>query len=339
NRLLALATSYATMVIRKYGLSQLNSVAVNLCDVSSNQNISQPSELMAKKVDEVGNAKGLDDLAKLLIVIRRLQRQLSVKDRELDMMHMDHVGLPSLTGADLPSSRSEDPSIAENSLLSDTSAMHITPATGAGAGSAENLALVPLETSGGKKLYFQNFDHAVVLAGREKSTVVDRTVKLENPRDMIARWDLNNMDLNTIVKDALLSGRLPLAVLRLHIHHLSDSLPETETQDTFRDIRIAGRMISYDLFLKGEIGLAVTTLQKLGEDVENSLKELVFGTFRRSLRKLVTDEMIRYVNLGPRESKILDTVALIENISILCGEIDGVILGSWKIVNKQDTAP
>lgn len=72
---------------------------------------------------------------------------------------------------------------------------------------------------------------------------------LENPKDMIARWESDNLDLKTIVKDALLSGRLPLAVLKLHLHRLQD-LPEQESHDTFSEVREVGKAIAYDLFLK-----------------------------------------------------------------------------------------
>jgi spatacsin len=72
----------------------------------------------------------------------------------------------------------------------------------------------------------------------------------ENPKEMIARWKLDNLDLNTVVKDALLSGRLPLAVLQLHLHRSKDSETSKEMPDTFSEVRDIGRAIAYDLFLK-----------------------------------------------------------------------------------------
>lgn len=73
---------------------------------------------------------------------------------------------------------------------------------------------------------------------------------LENPSEMVARWKINNLDLKTVVKDALLSGRLPLAVLQLHLHHSRDLQNEEEHHDTFDEVREVGRAIAYDLFLK-----------------------------------------------------------------------------------------
>jgi spatacsin len=72
----------------------------------------------------------------------------------------------------------------------------------------------------------------------------------ENPKEMIARWKMDNLDVKTVVKDALLSGRLPLAVLQLHLHRSRDSETNKEPPDTFSEVRDIGRAIAYDLFLK-----------------------------------------------------------------------------------------
>lgn len=56
----------------------------------------------------------------------------------------------------------------------------------------------------------------------------------------------------------------------------------------------------------------MATLQRLGEDVETSLKQLLFGTVRRSLRVQITEEMNRHGYLGSYEWKILDRISLIE---------------------------
>ncbi|KAL1567193.1 hypothetical protein AAHA92_02698 [Salvia divinorum] len=169
---------------------------------------------------------------------------------------------------------------------------------------------MPVDTVGPEIQDFQNFDKAILVS--EGSTYGKRTSRIENPKDMIARWELDNMDIKTVVNDALLSGRLPLAVLRLHLHHVNNLLPDTKTRDAFNDVRIAGRANAYDLFVKGEIGLGTRTLQKLGEDIETTLKQLVFGTVRRSLRVLVAEEMKRYTYLGPQELKILEMLSLVE---------------------------
>lgn len=56
----------------------------------------------------------------------------------------------------------------------------------------------------------------------------------------------------------------------------------------------------------------MATLQRLGEDIEICLKQLVFGTVRRSLRMQIAEEMRRYGYLGPIESKMLESVSLLE---------------------------
>lgn len=53
-------------------------------------------------------------------------------------------------------------------------------------------------------------------------------------------------------------------------------------------------------------------MHKLGEDMEISLKQLAFGTVRRSLRTQVAEEMKRYGYVGPYEWKMLDRISLIE---------------------------
>ena len=64
--------------------------------------------------------------------------------------------------------------------------------------------------------------------------------------------------------------------------------------------------------VQGETKLAIATLQRLGEEVENCLKQLLFGTVRRSLRVQVSEEMRRYSYLGTYEWKILEKISLIE---------------------------
>lgn len=75
-------------------------------------------------------------------------------------------------------------------------------------------------------------------------------IPFENPKDMMARWELDNLDQKNIVKDALLSGRLPLAVLKLHLHRQEDTDTNKDPNDTFEKVRDIGRAIVYDLFLK-----------------------------------------------------------------------------------------
>lgn len=140
---------------------------------------------------------------------------------------------------------SEDALLLDKSVQLET--VHSAPV--ADSSSTDNLSLIQADKLGAEAPPdFHDVDSAVMVS--EGSVFGRRTFKIENPKDMIERWELDNMDLKTVVKDALLSGRLPLAVLRLHLHHLNNLLPGNEAQDTFNDVRIAGRAIAYDLFVK-----------------------------------------------------------------------------------------
>ncbi|XP_057774546.1 uncharacterized protein LOC130993606 isoform X2 [Salvia miltiorrhiza] len=379
SRLLALATSYATRVIRKYGLLHHKKVSEKPLEVTSNEGSYPLLELTDKEHDEEGTSRTLMETARYLVVIRSLQQQLNEKFRRPGQVLTVNAGLVNTVSTGLSEDESKIPAASEDalSLIRSDPRGTAAPASGTELSNAENLALMPVDTVGAEIQDFQSFDKAVLVS--EGSTYGKRTSRIENPKDMIARWELDNMDIKTVVKDALLSGRLPLAVLRLHLHHVNNLLPGTETRDTFNDVRIAGRAIAYDLFVKGEIGLGITTLQKLGEDVETTLKQLVFGTVRRSVRVLVAEEMKRYKYLGPHELKILEMLSLVERVYpcnsffstsatrrkglnrvsneeplreisldllhplfdhlvISCGEIDGVVLGSWTTIDKQSIA-
>lgn len=77
-----------------------------------------------------------------------------------------------------------------------------------------------------------------------------RALALETPKDMIARWRIGNLDFKAVVRDALQSDRLPLAVLQLHLYYLQDADSQKEPHDYFSEICDIGRSIAYDLFLK-----------------------------------------------------------------------------------------
>lgn len=64
--------------------------------------------------------------------------------------------------------------------------------------------------------------------------------------------------------------------------------------------------------LQGETELAVATLERLGDDVESDLRELMQGTVRRSLRLQVADEMKKRGYIRSNEWKMLETTTLIE---------------------------
>lgn len=112
---------------------------------------------------------------------------------------------------------------------------------------AENLALTSTDPKA--QLDADNLHEVSALVPREEP-FENKILSLENPKQMIARWKVDNLDLKTVVNDALLSGRLPLAVLQLHLHHSRDLIAEGEPHDIFNEVRDIGRAIAYDLFLK-----------------------------------------------------------------------------------------
>lgn len=139
--------------------------------------------------------------------------------------------------ADLMEDESKIPVLSAEASLLDTANNNEStlPATE----TAEDMALIPMETS--------NNETSLVSEG---SGIGKGIFSLENPKDMIARWEMDNLDLKTIVRDALVSGRLPLAVLKLHLLRSREFVIERETHDTFNEVRDVGRAIVYDLFLK-----------------------------------------------------------------------------------------
>lgn len=188
---------------------------------------------------------------------------------------------------------------------------------------AENLALIPMDTL--------NTETSLASEG---SGLGKRISTLENPKDMIARWELDNLDLKTIVRDALISGRLPLAVLKLHLLRSREIVTEQDSHDTFSEVRDVGKAIVYELLLKGETSLAVATLQKLGEDIESSLRQLLFGTLRRSLRLQLVEEMKLYGYLGPREWSILERISLIERV-YPCSSFQNSFSTRWNELKRE----
>lgn len=116
-----------------------------------------------------------------------------------------------------------------------------------GSNDTENLALIPVDTESCLDPEYLSEVSALVSQG---GMLEKKILPLENPKEMIARWRLDNLDLKAVVKDALLSGRLPLAVLQLHLCHSRGLVNDKEPIDTFTEVRDIGRAIAYDLFLK-----------------------------------------------------------------------------------------
>ncbi|CAH9071176.1 unnamed protein product [Cuscuta epithymum] len=353
SRLLALATGFATKIIHTCGLllhKRDNSTSWNGQHVGNPLHMLQIIDMRAEKL---GSSIKIQKMAHFMEIIRRLQWRLNSKFKRPGQGLVDRDGLLTDTES-LEDLKTHD--LSRDVLPFDCSNQResVVPAVQLESTNDEPLALMPVDGWGFKS-----------------------SLALENPKDMIARWESDDLDLKAIVKDAILSGRLPLAVLKLHLHRLQD-LPDPETQDTFSEVREVGRAIAYDLFLKGETGIAVATLQKLGEDIEISLKQLAFGTVRRSLRVQIVDLMKKYGYLGAHERKTLEMIALIErvypcssfmstfsslhqeingefngnmagelslqilhplarDVVIECGELDGVVLGPWANSSEHTT--
>ncbi|CAJ1937955.1 unnamed protein product [Sphenostylis stenocarpa] len=312
SRLLALATCFATKMLHKYGLLQhkKDTFIAESCNKTTLLPLPpiEPIELQT----EVDFTQKLCEISHFLEIIRNLQcRHRSIFQRASQGL-ADSGEESSLISTDMlqeDSQLSVLPSDLESlDVLNQQEISFPLP----GSDNNENLALVSVDSDSHLVSdEFGNISHLTSLGG----ILGKKVLPVENPREMMARWKVENLDLKTVVKDALLSGRLPLAVLQLHlINQLNDFVADNEPHDTFTEIRDIGRAVAYELFLKGETELAVGTLQRLGENIESCLKQLLFGTVRRSLRTQIAEEMKRYGYLGPYEWKILDDMSLIESL-------------------------
>ncbi|KAM0918673.1 hypothetical protein ACQ4PT_008706 [Festuca glaucescens] len=171
-------------------------------------------------------------------------------------------------------------------------------------GSSRQLALTPVESSLTTQFHDNNTDQGTAQVGRP--------VTQGNIKDMMNRWDTNKFDLKAVVREALQSGRLPLAVLQLQLLRQREPCSSYDSEDAFSEVREIGRSIVYDLLMKGESGLAVATLERLGDDIEADLRQLMQGTVRRSLRLQIADEMKQRGYMRSNEWTMLETLALIE---------------------------
>ncbi|KAM3200587.1 putative protein isoform X4 [Capsicum annuum] len=374
SRLLALGTSFATKMIREYGLLQHKKDGLESWEAGAVQNSFLSSELVDSRADRIGDLERLQKMAHFLEIIRNLQGRLTYKFKRLGQELVDQgegVGETDLSQDEsrilnLPADILSLEASNQNGLISSSEMER---------NNGEDLAVMPVDSFDSKDISSLDTFKEPYLISEEK-----RVFSIENPKDMIARWEVDDLDVKTVVKDAILSGRLPLAVLKLHLHRSRDLMSDQENQDTFNEVREVGRAIAYDLFLKGETGLAVETLQRLGEDIETSLKQLVFGTVWRSLRMQIVEVMKGLGYLGAHEWQILERISLIERVYpcssfwstfscrhkefkgvsngnatkeiklhllaplgrdlvIACGELDGVVLGSWMNVSEQPIAP
>jgi len=105
------------------------------------------------------------------------------------------------------------------------------------------LALTPVESS----LSASNF---LDIDTNKGTAQVGRQIIQGNIKEMINRWEMNNFDLKTVVKEALQSGRLPLAVLQLQLLRQRELVSNEDPEDAFSEVHEIGRSIVYDLLMK-----------------------------------------------------------------------------------------
>ncbi|KAI3930736.1 hypothetical protein MKX01_037182, partial [Papaver californicum] len=294
SRLLSLAASFATKMNEKF----------------------QVQIVLNGSQTQISNSRRLHEMAHFLEVIRILQCKLGARYRIQGQGLVDGRDVLSMVDK---TSLLDDSHPQSSSLVIVPSELRnpleqALPASELAFEDTEKLALTPVEPSSISPTSASDTFNALSVVATKDEVQGRLLIPLENPKDMIARWKIDNMDLKAIVKDALHSGRLPLAVLQLHLQHFKDLVTEKEPHDTFSEVRDVARAIAYDLLLKGETSLAVATLQRLGEDIEVSLKQLSFGTVRRSLRMQIAEELKRYGYIGPHEWKMLERIALIERL-------------------------
>uniref|UniRef100_A0A2P2LNY5 Uncharacterized protein LOC105123888 isoform X3 n=1 Tax=Rhizophora mucronata TaxID=61149 RepID=A0A2P2LNY5_RHIMU len=311
SKLLALATQFTTRMIRKYGLLQHAKAEHMLQGSMRTKFLTLPPMLSDILQSRIGGSRRLHDMAHLLEIIRNLQCHLNSKFKK-----------PGQGLVDGNMSQDESQSLSAEPLLLEAQSQQQEESMIAASfvdSNNEKLALVFKDSLDSRASLDEDHSNGVSVLMPQGHYLEKKVFALEKPKEMIARWKLSNLDLKTVVKDALLSGRLPLAVLQLHLHRSGDLNMDKVSPDTFSEVHHIGRAIAYDLLLKGETVLAISTLQRLGEDIEACLRQLLFGTVRRSLRIQVAEEMRRCGHLGQYECKILDRMILIERLYPSCG--------------------
>nr|CAD1822161.1 unnamed protein product [Ananas comosus var. bracteatus] len=348
SRLMSLASRFATKMVRRYGLlkNKKGKCCVNY-EVSEGIEVIGRSNLFNVNLDEVDNSRKLCEMAYFLEVIRDIQGRVAAKSKKLVLELADGGDATNMAEKEL----SQDDSLLPV-VIADTASLHAVESHNMQDATPTNLALTPAKSA----MNLVNFSDF-----HETAEDLRKKMILENTKDMIRRWEIDNFDLKTVVKDALHSGRLPLAVLQLHLLRQKESVSEKESQDTFSEVREVGRSLAYDLFIKGESGLALATLERLGDDIETVLRQLLFGTVRRSLRARwkILERISLIERLYPSSSfwgtyngkqklireaasKVASTKAdrtslvlhVYDNTIIECGDIDGAVIGCWANVDS-----
>uniref|UniRef100_A0A0D9Y480 Spatacsin C-terminal domain-containing protein n=1 Tax=Oryza glumipatula TaxID=40148 RepID=A0A0D9Y480_9ORYZ len=279
-QLMVLAVRFATRMIKCYGLLKQNK-------------------------DAPDNSVKLHEMAFLLGVIRSIQSRISAKNQNSIRMGDDKnsskIGAEVSLNTSLPIVVVDGVSAGQSGGIESRDRQESTPAMfELVSGSNGQLALTPVESSISATMHHAIDTDQVVIPSTQG-----------NIKDMMNRWETNNLDLRTVVKEALQSGRLPLAVLQLQLLRQRESF-SNDPEDVFSEVHEIGRSIVYDLLMKGETGLAVATLERLGDDIESDLRQLMQGTVRRLLRRQIAEEMKKRGYMSSNEWKMLEIISLIE---------------------------
>lgn len=277
---MVLAVRFATRMIKCYGLLKQNK-------------------------DAPDNSVKLHEMAFLLGVIRSIQSRISAKNQNSIRMGDDKnsskIGAEVSLNTSLPIVVVDGVSAGQSGGIESRDRQESTPAMfELVSGSNGQLALTPVESSISATMHHAIDTDQVVIPSTQG-----------NIKDMMNRWETNNLDLRTVVKEALQSGRLPLAVLQLQLLRQRESF-SNDPEDVFSEVHEIGRSIIYDLLMKGETGLAVATLERLGDDIESDLRQLMQGTVRRLLRRQIAEEMKKRGYMSSNEWKMLEIISLIE---------------------------
>ncbi|XP_057541426.1 uncharacterized protein LOC130820175 isoform X2 [Amaranthus tricolor] len=371
-RILALGSCFAIKMLREYAiLEQKNEYALQR---TRERDDSAPLLLSNKEYSEFKDSRRLHEMAYYLEIIRNIQCQICSKFQRIGKEPVNALEAPHLESSlDLLQDDYQLYSATDHGIAFEKPYKYepVLNELDMGVTESDKLKLVPLGPLTSEMFLKSKMqdERLIHVTGEIPKKII---FAAENPQEMFARWEMDNMDSRNIVKDALMSGRLPLAVLQLHLHRIKNIVDDQRPSDAFAEVRDMGRAIAYELLLKGETTLAISTLQKLGEDVEACLKQLLFGTVNRSLRRQIAEEVQKFKYLRSYELEILDKISLIERIypcsnfwrtyasrrkdgreilksveapadyslrllippafkdfSIECGDIDGVVLGSW----------
>lgn len=270
-------------MIRKYGLLQHRSDDFTIWCVNRGEGCHLPllleNEYNEKEYKELGNFRRLQEMAHFLEIIRNLQSRLNSKIKRpaqslvcnfflgslnvvvhvvwsngffCFMFQVDALDASNLLDTDLSRDESELSILPTNVLSYEKLNQHQLPfpesdSESRGVKKQASMSTDPLETR-----THINSEQTSGSTGFGSDIVVSerKVLPLENTKDMIARWEVDKLDQRNVVEDALLSGRLPLAVLKLHLHRLHNIIGDKEPHDTFSEVRDIGRAIAYDLFLK-----------------------------------------------------------------------------------------